>query len=143
MPQRRRRRGRRRGGPFAGGAVRRFLEPVLLLLLHQGANHGYELVSALTPFGLGDVASGPVYRTLRELEASGLVQSEWDTQSSGGPARRVCRLTEAGHHHLAEWVESLRETDNMLHHFLATYEAAHERRYGRVSLKGGEQNASF
>jgi len=123
MAQRRRWRGGQGGrGPFAGGAIRRFLEPVLLLLLHQGANHGYELVSALAPFGLGDMASGPVYRTLREMEAAGLVQSEWDTASSGGPARRVYRLTRAGHQYLADWAEYLRETDSVLHHFLTHYD---------------------
>ncbi len=121
MPQRRRRRGGGRGHS-AGGAIRRFLEPVLLLILHREASHGYDLVSALEPFGLGDVAPGPVYRTLRQLEASGLVESEWDTESSGGPARRVYRLTQAGHHHLADWVEELRETDSALHHFLAAYD---------------------
>jgi len=94
----------------------------LLLLLHQGASHGYELVGALAAFGLGDVASGPVYRTLRELEAARLVQSEWDTQSSAGPARRVYRLTEAGHRYLADWVENLQETDSVLHHFLTVYD---------------------
>jgi PadR family transcriptional regulator PadR len=122
MPHRRRRRGRGRGGRFAGGSIRRFLEPVLLLLLHKGAGHGYELVSALEPYGLGDVAPGPVYRTLRELEAAGLVQSEWDTQSSAGPARRVYRLTDAGHGYLADWAENLRETDSVLHHFLTAYD---------------------
>jgi PadR family transcriptional regulator PadR len=122
MPRRRRQRGRGRRGQFAGGAIRRFLEPVLLLLLHQDANHGYELVSALAAFGLGDVASGPVYRTLRELETAGLVQSEWDTQSLAGPARRVYRLTEAGHRHLVDWVDSLQETDSMLHRFLTAYD---------------------
>ena len=122
MPQRRRRRGRRRRGRFAGGAIRRFLEPCLLLLLHQRANHGYELASALAPFGLGDMPSGPVYRALRELEAVGLVQSEWDTQSSRGPARRVYSLTEAGHRYLADCVEDLRETDSALHHFVAAYD---------------------
>jgi PadR family transcriptional regulator PadR len=120
-------RGRHRHGPcgrgqFAGGAIRRFLEPVLLLLLHRSANYGYDLVGALEPFGLGDVAPGPVYRTLRDLEAAGLVQSEWDVESSGGPARRVYRLTQAGQHHLDGWVEELQETDRMLHHFLAAYE---------------------
>lgn len=122
MPGGRRQRGRGRKGQFAGGAIRRFLEPVLLLLLHQSANYGYELVGALEPYGLGDVAPGPVYRTLRELEAAGLVQSEWDTESSAGPARRVYRLTEAGHHHLVDWVEDLQNTDGVLHHFLATYD---------------------
>jgi len=122
MPQRRHRRGIGGGRGLAGGGIRRFLEPCLLLLLHKGPSHGYELVGALQPFGLGDVAPGPVYRTLRELEATGLIQSEWDTESSGGPARRVYRLTEVGHHHLSDWVESLRQTDSVLHHFLTTYD---------------------
>ena len=122
MRQRRRRRGRGGGRGSAGGGIRRFMEPCLLLLLHKGPSHGYELVSALEPFGLGDVAPGPVYRTLRELEAAGLIQSEWDTESSGGPARRVYRLTEEGHHHLSDWVESLQQTDSVLHHFLTTYD---------------------
>ncbi len=128
MPRRRHRRGER--GQFAGGAIRRFLEPCLLLLLHQGANHGYDLVNALAPFGLGDMASGPVYRTLRDLEESGLVQSEWDTQASGGPARRVYRLTEAGHRSLVDWVANLRETDERLHHFLDAYERHMEKGTG-------------
>jgi len=123
MPPRRRwRGGRGEREPFAGGAIRRFLEPVLLLLLHQGANHGYDLVSALEPFGLRDMASGPVYRTLRELEAAGLVQSEWDTASSGGPARRVYRLTRAGHQNLADWAAYLRGTEGVLRHFLTAYD---------------------
>jgi len=102
--------------------IRRFLEPVLLLLLHQGTSHGYELVGALEPFGLGEVVPGPVYRTLRELEAAALVRSEWDTESSGGPARRMYSLTEAGRRHLADWVEDLRATDNLLNYFLGVYD---------------------
>ncbi|GAB4530085.1 MAG: helix-turn-helix transcriptional regulator [Anaerolineae bacterium] len=116
-----RQRGRGGRGQFAGGVIRRFLEPVLLLLLHRGDSHGYELASALEPFGLGDVAPGPVYRTLRAMEAAGLVQSEWDVESSGGPARRMYRLTQAGQRHLETWVEDLQETDRRLHHFLAAY----------------------
>lgn len=122
MPRGRHRRGRGGRGQFAGGAIRRFMEPVLLLLLYQDASHGYDLVSALEPFGLGDVAPGPVYRTLRGLESAGLVESEWDTESSAGPARRVYRLTEAGRRYLVDWVEELRETDSALHHFLAAYD---------------------
>jgi PadR family transcriptional regulator PadR len=122
MPRGRRRRGGGGRGQFAGGAIRRFMEPVLLLLLYQDASHGYDLVSALEPFGLGDVAPGPVYRTLRGLESAGLVESEWDTESSAGPARRVYRLTEPGCRYLVDWVEELRETDSALHHFLAAYD---------------------
>jgi DNA-binding PadR family transcriptional regulator len=50
------------------------------------------------------------------------VESEWDTESSAGPARRVYRLTEAGRRYLVDWVEELRETDSALHHFLAAYD---------------------
>jgi len=122
MPQRRRRRGRGGRGGYSGGSIRRFLEPVLLLLLHQRASHGYELVSTLEPYGLGEVASGPVYRTLRELEAAGLVKSEWDTESSAGPARRIYRLTMAGHRYLGDWVGELRETNSVLNRFLSAYD---------------------
>ena len=121
MPRGRHRHGRCGRGQFAGSAIRRFLEPVLLLLLQRGDNHGYDLTGALEPFGLGEVAPGPVYRTLRDLEAAELVQSEWDVESSEGPARRVYHITPAGRRYLAEWAEELQETDEMLHHFLAAY----------------------
>jgi hypothetical protein len=45
MPRGRRRHGGCGQGRFAGGTIRRFLEPVLLLLLHRGDGHGDELVS--------------------------------------------------------------------------------------------------
>jgi DNA-binding PadR family transcriptional regulator len=54
------------------------------------------------------------------------VQSEWDTESSAGPARRVYRLTETGRQHLSNWADELRRTDDVLHHFLAAY----DRRFG-------------
>ncbi len=106
----------------AGTAINRFLEPCLLLLLCKGPSYGYELIGALRPFGLEDLAHGPVYRTLRELEAAQMILSEWDTESSAGPARRVYRLTEIGREHLASWVKLLRDTETILQSFLATYD---------------------
>ena len=61
-----------------------------------------------------------IYRMLRDMEERGLVNSRWDT-SNAGPARRMYRLTEEGDRYLAWWVEDLRETDRVLHHFLETY----------------------
>jgi len=115
-----------RGGAEGGGCPRRihrFLEPCLLLLLHCNETHGYELLDELKQFGFGDdpMDSSTVYRILRTLEEQGLVTSRWDT-SSGGPARRLYRLTEEGNEYLAAWVQGLRETDRVLHHFLATYD---------------------
>lgn len=69
----------------------------MLLLIAEGrGKHGYELSSSLEELGL-DVSTegGRLYRALRHLEREGLVESCWDTQSTG-PARRVYSVTEAG-----------------------------------------------
>lgn len=105
--------------------LNRFLEPCLLLLLHKRDTHGYELAEAIKPFGFDErnpVDASLVYRTLRWLEASGMVVSTWDTISAAGPARRVYHLTEAGDRYLAAWMADLRETACMLTAFLAEYD---------------------
>jgi len=96
----------------------------LLLLVHCSETHGYELVNALNPFGFEEnpVDVSTIYRFLRNLEDRGLVASRWDT-SNAGPARRVYRTTEEGDHYLSRWVDDLRETDRVLHHFLDTYDS--------------------
>lgn len=114
-----------RGGP--GGypqRIQRFAEAALLLLLHMRPTHGYGLMEGLQEIGFGDypLDSSVVYRTLRHLEHAGLVTSDWDTESTSGPPRRVYRLTEAGDHYLAAWVADLRATDEVLHGFLEAYD---------------------
>jgi PadR family transcriptional regulator PadR len=66
-----------------------------------------------------------VYRILRQLEEEGIVVSDWETEGTGGPPRRVYRLTEKGDGYLADWVADLRETDRLLHTFLDAYDAQH------------------
>jgi poly-beta-hydroxybutyrate-responsive repressor len=94
-----------------------------LLLLHCDEAHGYELIEELKPFGFdqspADLSS--VYRMLRGLEEQEYVKSRWDTDS-GGPARRLYQITEEGDRYLAWWVDDLRETDQVLHHFLDRYD---------------------
>jgi PadR family transcriptional regulator PadR len=104
--------------------IHRFLEPCLLLLLHCNVAHGYELLDGLEPFGFAQnpVDLSTVYRMLRGLEEQGFVTSHWDTDS-GGPARRLYRITKEGDGYLAWWVEDLRETDRVLHRFLETYDS--------------------
>ena len=103
--------------------IRRFLEPCLLLLVHCDEAHGYELLEGLKQFGSEQdpVDLSTVYRILRALEERGFVASRWDTASSG-PARHLYRTTEEGDRYLAWWVDDLRETDRVLHHFLETYD---------------------
>jgi PadR family transcriptional regulator PadR len=103
--------------------IHRFLEPCLLLLLHCNEGHGYELLAGLKEFGFqqNPVDSSTVYRFLRALEERGFVSSRWDTEGAG-PARRLYEITEEGDRYLAWWVDDLRETDRVLHHFLETYD---------------------
>ena len=124
MPRSRRRWRGSRTGEACPRRIHRFLEPCLLLLLHCEEAHGYELLEGLNPFGFGQnpVDLSTVYRILRDLEERGFVVSHWDTDS-GGPARRLYRITEEGDQYLAWWVEDLHETDRVLHHFLETYDS--------------------
>jgi len=113
-----------RGGRGCPWRIYRFVQPCLLLLLHQQPSHGYDLIERLGQFGLGEsiVDSSMVYRYLREMEAEGLVISDWDTEGTG-PPRRVYRLTPQGDEYLARWVAGLQETKRILESFLGTYDA--------------------
>jgi PadR family transcriptional regulator PadR len=104
--------------------INRFLEPCLLLLLHCNEAHGYELLEDLKPFGFeqNPVDSSTVYRILRSLEEMGIVSSRWET-GGAGPARRLYKITDEGDRYLAWWVEDLRATDRMLHHYLQKHDS--------------------
>ena len=93
------------------------------MLLRDREAHGYQLQEGLKQFGFeqAPVDSSTVYRFLRGLEKWGYVTSRWDTASSG-PARRLYQITKEGIHYLAWWVDDLRETDRVLHHFLDSYD---------------------
>ena len=100
---------------------RNFLQPCLLLLLGEHADHGYELASRLRPMHDGEGDSGGVYRALRSMEKQGLVRSEWLT-SDVGPARRTYHVTTAGLASLDAQAECLRHVHDVLHLFLDRYE---------------------
>ncbi len=99
----------------------RFLEPALLSLLHHGPAHGYTLLEKLATFGLEELDPTVVYRALRDMEAQGLVVSNWDHEQTQGPPRRVYRLTALGDEALRHWVTDLEETQQMVDRFLSIY----------------------
>ena len=105
--------GRRgRGGGRQRRRVMSFLQPCLLVMLHRGEDHGYNLINGLDEFGFNPGSKDPslVYRALRELEDDGMVTSNWDPDSSLGPQRRVYQITQDGEHYLADWVNDLKRT---------------------------------
>lgn len=103
--------------------VERFTEPAILLLLREGAKHGYQLLERLPELSAGDgrIDLGNLYRLLRALEAEGLVSSQW--QGEPGPPRRVYRLTAPGAQLLDSWAGSLREMRSGVDRFLAMYDS--------------------
>lgn len=103
----------------AMGNVYRFIEPVLLLMLHEkGHSYGYELSETLGEYALTDaqIERAALYRTLRTLEENGHVTSKWETDTAG-PARRVYSLTESGNIHLQEWSEIMSRLGNAMKAF--------------------------
>ena len=109
-----------------GGRRRRvmsFLQPCLLVMLHRGEAHGYNLLSGLEEFGFQPGQSDPslLYRALREMEEMGLVGSEWDSDSLG-PQRRVYQIAPAGEEYLKGWIDDLRRTRKEIDALIAAYE---------------------
>jgi len=105
--------GRRQGKPGScrqrqRRGMRLILRPSLLLMLAENGSHGYELLDQLGSFGFdsGRLDSSIVYRDLRDMEATGLIESYWDDDSKG-PKRRVYRITDVGLICLEEWMASL------------------------------------
>ena len=100
-----------------------FLQPCLLVMLHQGEAHGYSLLNGLGKFGFNLDRLDPslVYRALREMEAADLVASEWADESLG-PQRRVYCITDEGEQALTQWVADLHRTRQDIDHLLAAYE---------------------
>ncbi len=115
--------GRGRGGGRRR-RVMRFLQPCLLVMLHRGEAHGYNLLNGLDEFGFNPGQKDPslIYRALREMEEIGLVTSQWDQDSSLGPQRRVYQITQDGEYSLASWVADLRRTRQEIDALIEAYE---------------------
>jgi PadR family transcriptional regulator PadR len=115
---------RRRGqGSGRRRRVMSFLQPCLLVMLHQEDTHGYNLLSGLERFGFkaGQYDPSLIYRALREMEEIGLVISEWDSDSLG-PQRRVYQITPEGEKYLENWVADLKRTRAEIDALIKAYE---------------------
>jgi len=80
------------------------IEPLVLAGLVSEPRHGYELAQAIEEMtgGALPVDLGGLYRTLRRLEAEGLVTSEWEDAETG-PQRRRYEVTDDGIAVLRHW----------------------------------------
>lgn len=120
----------------ATGMPRSFLRPILLLLLAEQDNHGYELLEQVAELGLERTDPGGLYRALRAMEQEGLVTSTWEPSTSG-PARRRYALSAEGLDWLHASAGSLREIVRHLRTYLRRYEALEQQLGGRAFSEGG------
>jgi len=101
---------------------RELLNPWLLLLVRLAPTHGYDLHERLRVLGFR-VATSSVYRGLRQLEADGLVRSEWRS-STEGAAQRVYSLTPKGRRSLKQSVRTFADARDSFGLFVRQYEKA-------------------
>ena len=121
MSQEERKRGSEGVGPRAAEArPRNWLVPVILLSLRDWNSYGYELMERATAFGFEAMNPGTLYRTLRQMEKEGIVESTWET-SKGGPARRMYTITDAGKAYLDFWAKSLEQYQQTMDAFFRLY----------------------
>jgi PadR family transcriptional regulator, regulatory protein PadR len=106
--------------PITDAWSKNWLVPVVLLMLRQWSSYGYELMEKLAEFGMRVMNAGSFYRTLRQMEKDGLVNSTWDT-SEAGPAKRRYSITEAGENYLKFWTQSLDHYQKMMNSILRLY----------------------
>ena len=99
---------------------RNWLVPVILLSLRDWNSYGYELMERATTFGFGAMNPGTLYRTLRQMEKDGIVESSWET-SKGGPARRMYTITDSGKTYLDFWAKSLEQYQRTMDTFFRMY----------------------
>jgi PadR family transcriptional regulator PadR len=76
---------------------------LILAILRDGPMHGYAMAREIERRSDNALRfkEGTLYPALRALESGRLVCSTWEVQESG-PARRVYKLTQAGHRELAK-----------------------------------------
>ena len=99
---------------------RNWLVPVILLTLREWNSYGYELMERTAAFGFEAMNAGTLYRTLRQMEKEGVVESKWET-SKGGPARRMYSITDAGRAYLDFWAEALEQYKRNMDTFFRLY----------------------
>jgi len=104
--------------PASGWPPRDFLAPFVLLAVSLQRAHGYVIEDYLRALGVFGITMSTLYRTLRQMERDGFLESTWEPGPTG-PARRVYTITDAGH----DWLDASAAT-------LTAYRATIDRFFG-------------
>lgn len=111
-----------------GKSLNRLSQPVILTILAEAGEplHGYLIVqrAAASPmFGGKKPDAAGIYRALKRMEESELLESVWDTPEEGS-AKRMYSLTEKGRGCLRRWIDALACYKLSIEEFRASASAA-------------------
>ncbi len=83
----------------------KIIHACLLCQLKKEPGYGYDLMSKLNNFGIGeeDINISTLYRSLKRLENSSYIKSNWE-ESGIGPNKKIYNITEEG----------IKELDNIM-----------------------------
>ena len=105
---------------------RRWLTPVVLVLLKEETSYGYELMGRIQEdFGFEQINPGSVYRVLRQMDNEGLCTSVWDLRDEEGgegpPPCRMYAITDEGEAYLEAWAKACEEYHRLMSQFSKVY----------------------
>jgi PadR family transcriptional regulator PadR len=107
----------------SGWPQRDMLAPFVLLAVSLQRAHGYVIEDYLRALGLFGITMSTLYRTLRQLETDGFLDSTWEPGPTG-PARRVYTITDAGSAWLDSSASMLNAYRQTIDRFFGLYDAA-------------------
>jgi PadR family transcriptional regulator, regulatory protein PadR len=109
--------------PMLGWPPRDILAPFVLLAVSMQRAHGYIIEDYLRALGLFGITMSTLYRTLRQMEKDGYLESTWEPGPTG-PARRVYTITDTGHVWLDSSATMLNAYRQTIDRFFGLYGAA-------------------
>ena len=123
---------------WAGWPPRDILAPFVLLSVSLERAHGYVIEDYLRALGLFGITMSTLYRTLRQMEKDGFVESTWEPGPTG-PARRVYTITDAGLAWLDSSATMLNAYRETIDRFFGLYGADRAQRNGTSDQGTGEK----
>ena len=127
-----------RGSP-TGWPSRDMLAPFVLLAVSLQRSHGYVIEDYLRALGLFGITMSTLYRTLRQMEKEGFLESTWEPGPTG-PARRVYTITDAGRLWLDSSAAMLNAYRDTIDRFFGLYDAGEPRPQPDPATKGPKED---
>lgn len=99
--------------------IRGHIDTIILKILLDGDNYGYEIMKAVSTNSSGDyeLKEPSLYTSLKRLEKQGHIQSYWGSETQGG-RRKYYHITDSGktflENALSEWLSAQRIINQLL-----------------------------